>query len=50
MTFKISSLTEYNLEYQKSLSNPNQFWQEKAEYFHWFKKFTKVNNSNYETA
>ena len=39
---KIGSISEYNEEYQKSIENPEQFWQDKASTFKWRSKWNKV--------
>ena len=38
----ISNLKKYQQEYQKSINNPEQFWEEKANNFIWQKKWGKV--------
>jgi len=42
MENNISNLKEYQQEYQKSINNPEQFWEEKANNFTWQKKWDKV--------
>ena len=32
-------LDEYEREYQRSIEDPESFWAEKAEDFHWYKKW-----------
>lgn len=39
MDHKISSLLEYTNAYQKSVENPEKFWEEIADSFHWHKKW-----------
>jgi acetyl-CoA synthetase len=39
---KIGSLEDYQEEYRKSIDNPEVFWGEVAEEFHWRKKWSKV--------
>ncbi len=39
---KITSFVEYKTEYKKSLTNPEKFWEEKAENFNWIKKWENV--------
>ncbi len=50
MTFKVSSFAEYKSQYQKSLADPSQFWGDKAENFHWFKKWDNVSNCDFTQA
>ena len=35
----ISSMEAYQKEYESSIADPAAFWSEKAEQFHWFKKW-----------
>ncbi|MBC8266980.1 MAG: acetate--CoA ligase [Flavobacteriales bacterium] len=42
MERNISNFDEYKKEYAKSISNPEQFWEEKAANFTWKKKWDKV--------
>ena len=42
MSFKISSLSEYFVEYQKSIDQPEKFWSDIAETFKWKKPWDKV--------
>ena len=44
MAFKISSVAQYQNEYQFSLDNPRGFWAQIAEEFFWFKKWDEVSN------
>ena len=39
---KIESFQDYQKEYQRSVENPERFWEEIAEKFHWRKKWSKV--------
>ena len=39
---KITSFEEYETEYKKSITNPEKFWEEKAENFNWIKKWENV--------
>ena len=39
---KITSFEEYKTEYKKSITNPEKFWEEKAENFNWIKKWENV--------
>ena len=42
MNSKIINLKEYQKEYAKSITNPEKFWEKKAENFYWHKKWDKV--------
>ena len=42
MTLQIKSLQQYKEVYQKSIENPEGFWEEQAETFTWQKKWNKV--------
>jgi acetyl-CoA synthetase len=42
MTTQIKSFEEYQEVYQKSVENPEAFWEEQAESFTWRKKWNKV--------
>jgi acetyl-CoA synthetase len=44
---RISSFEEYQLEYQKSIENPEAFWADKADQFVWSKKWDKVLDWNF---
>ena len=39
---KISTFEEYKIEYQKSITDPKKFWEEKAHNFSWRKKWKNV--------
>ena len=43
------SFSEYQLEYQKSIDNPELFWEEKANTFSWVSKWNKVLNWEFKT-
>ena len=43
----VKSLEAYQEEYQRSIADPQAFWAEKAEGFHWFKKWDTVCSYNY---
>ena len=43
----LKSLEEYRAEYDRSIADPGAFWAEKAEEFHWFKKWDSVRSYNY---
>ena len=44
----LGSLDQYYKEYQRSIEDPESFWAEKAEDFHWYKKWETVNSYNYD--
>ena len=46
---KIESFSEYQLEYQRSIDNPELFWEEKANTFSWVSKWNKVLNWEFKT-
>ena len=46
---KIESFSEYQSEYQKSIDNPELFWEEKANTFNWFSKWNKVLKWEFQT-
>ncbi len=39
---KINSLQDYHLQYQKSIENPEEFWDQIAKTFTWQKPYTKI--------
>jgi len=41
------NMEEYQEEYQRSIEDPESFWAEKAEEFHWFKPWDTVCSYNY---
>jgi acetyl-CoA synthetase len=43
----LKSMDEYQAMYQRSIEDPEVFWAEIAEGFHWFSKWNKVCNYNY---
>ncbi len=43
----ISSMEQYKEMYERSIEDPEGFWAEIAEQFHWFKKWDKVRSFNY---
>ena len=47
MSFKISSLSKYFQEYQKSIDQPEKFWSDIAETFKWQKPWDKVLSWNF---
>ena len=46
---KIESISEYQIEYQKSVENPELFWEEKALSFKWNKKWSQILKWEFET-
>jgi acetyl-CoA synthetase len=46
--FQIKSLEEYHKEYSKSVNDPEAFWADVAENFHWRKKWDKVLEWNFK--
>ena len=42
MQKNITSFEEYKTEYEKSINNPEKFWEEKAVKFTWKKKWNTV--------
>ena len=45
--YQIRSEADYHAAYQKSVNNPEGFWAEIAEHFHWRKKWDRVLNWNF---
>ena len=43
----IKSMDQYRQMYDRSINDPEGFWAEMAEEFHWFKKWDKVRDFNY---
>lgn len=50
MLTKIENLSEYFLAYEKSIANPETFWERVANQFFWRKKWDKVVDYNFEKA
>jgi acetyl-CoA synthetase len=44
----INSLEQYTGMYNRSIEDPDGFWAEMAEDFHWFKKWDKVRSFNFD--
>jgi acetyl-CoA synthetase len=44
----VNSLEAYQARYEASVTDPEAFWAEVAEDFHWFKKWDKVRSYNYD--
>jgi acetyl-CoA synthetase len=49
-TAYIKGVEEYNEIYKKSVEDPDAFWAEKAEQLHWYKKWDKVQECDFENA
>lgn len=49
MIQKINSLEEYRQQYKRSVQDPEGFWNEKAETFHWKKKWNRTLEWEFET-
>jgi acetyl-CoA synthetase len=49
-SLQIKSFEEYQKAYQESISNPKAFWEEKANTFHWYKKWDSVFEHNFDEA
>ncbi|MCL4135238.1 UNVERIFIED_CONTAM: hypothetical protein GTU68_062742 [Idotea baltica] len=47
MTTQITSFDDYQETYKRSVENPEDFWAEQAETFHWRKKWDKVLDWNF---
>ena len=41
---KINSFSEYQDEYDRSVENPEGFWDQKANTFNWFSKYNFTSN------
>lgn len=50
MLNKIENLSEYYLAYEKSIANPETFWERIANQFYWRKKWDNVVDFNFEKA
>lgn len=46
--FRIKSFEDYQIEYKASIDNPEAFWEEKANYFTWKKKWNSVLQWNFD--
>ncbi len=44
----LKSLDEYRREYERSVADPEAFWAEQAESFHWFRKWDRIRSYNYD--
>jgi acetyl-CoA synthetase len=44
----INSMEAYQKEYERSIADPEAFWAEKAEGFHWFKTWDTICSYNYD--
>lgn len=47
MNFQLQSFEEYQKSYAKSVENPEEFWAEIAEHYHWFKPWENVLEWNF---
>lgn len=47
MTLQVKTLAEYQAAYQKSVDDPEGFWEEQANTFHWRKKWDKTLSWNF---
>ena len=48
--FHIKSKSDYDQQYQASITDPKNFWSKIAENFFWFKKFSEVSNCDLSRA
>ena len=46
----ISSLEDYNSLYEQSINKPEEFWNEQAKRLHWFEKWNKLREWDYQKA
>ncbi len=46
-TYQIKTLEQYQLEYKKSIENPEEFWSGIAQHFTWHRKWDKVLEYNF---
>ena len=46
----IKNLDEYHKIYERSISENDEFWSEKAERITWYKKWEKISDVNYDNA
>tara|TARA_B100001250_G_scaffold410246_1_gene436283 strand:+ start:3208 stop:5178 length:1971 start_codon:yes stop_codon:yes gene_type:complete len=44
----INNIESYKEEYDRSIADPEKFWSEKANEFHWYKKWDRVCSYNYD--
>ena len=44
----LKSLEEYQQEYERSFADPETYWAEQAESFHWFRKWDRIRSYNYD--
>jgi acetyl-CoA synthetase len=47
--YQIKSLSDYHIQYQKSVEQPEEFWSEVANNFTWKKKWDKVLTWDFKT-
>ncbi len=48
--FDIKSLSDYQQQYQLSVSNPQKFWDEIAQNFYWFQPYSQVSDCDLKQA
>ena len=46
----VKSLDHYNNEYNQSIQDQNQFWEEKAERSNWYKKWESIGSFDYSNG
>ena len=46
----VKSLDHYNHEYNRSIQDQNQFWEEKAERINWYKKWDSIGSFDYSNG
>ena len=44
----IKDMDSYREKYERSISDPEGFWEDEASDFHWFKKWERVCSYNYD--
>ena len=44
----LKNMEEYQAMYQKSIDDPDEFWSEMADDFHWYSKWDEVRRYNYD--
>src|SRR5438552_17744500 len=48
MISRITSYDEYKREYERSITDPENFWSEVAEDFHWKEKWQRVHSGGFD--
>ena len=46
----VKSLDQYNHEYNQSIQDQNQFWEEKAKRINWYKKWDAIGSFDYSNG